>query len=85
LKLQKKTDQIIQQLGSRASNAQKVLQQLYQRPITNAQKVSKAAGISPPSAYTLIELLEAKGIVREITGAQRKRQYLFEEYLKIFK
>lgn len=85
LKLQKKTDESIQQLGSRASNAQKVMQQLYQRPIINADGVSKAAGVSLPSAYTLIEQLESKGIVREITGAQRKRMYIFDEYMKIFR
>lgn len=85
LRLQKKTDEAIQQLGSRASNAQKVVQQLYQHPITNAEKVSKATGLSLPSAYTLIELLESKGVIREITGAQRKRQYIFDEYLKLFR
>jgi Fic family protein len=85
LQLQKKTDQLIQQMGSRASNAQKVMQQLYQHPITNADKVSKAAGISSPTAYSLIEALESKGIVREITGAQRKRMYIFDEYIKLFR
>ena len=85
LQLQKKTDAQIQQLGSRASNAQKVVHQLYQRPIINAEKVSKATGLSLPSAYTLIDLLESKGIVREITGAQRKRLYLFDEYVKLFR
>jgi len=85
LQLQKKTDVAIQKLGSRTSNAQKVVQQLYQHPITNADKVSKATGISLPSAYTLIELLESHGIVREITGAQRKRMYIFDEYLKLFR
>ena len=84
LQLQKKTDLIIQQVGSRASNAQKAVRQLYQHPITNADKVSKATNISLPSAYKLIELLESKGIVREITGAQRKRLYVFDEYLKLF-
>lgn len=85
LQLQKKTDQLIQQMGSRASNAQKVIQQLYQHPITNADKVSKAADISLPTAYSLIEALESRGIVREITGAQRKRMYVFDEYLKLFR
>lgn len=85
LQLQKKTDALLQQLGSRASNAQKVVQQLYQHPIINAEKVRKATGLSLPSSYTLIELLESKGIVRETTGAQRKRMYVFDEYLKLFR
>lgn len=85
LQLQKKNDQLIQQLGSRASNAQKVIRQLYHQPVTNADKVAKAAGITLPTAYSLIESLEKKGIVREITGAQRKRLYIFDEYLKLFR
>lgn len=85
LQLQKKTDSLLQQLGSRASNAQKVVYQLYQHPVTNAEKVRAATGLSLPSAYTLIELMESKGIVREITGAQRKRMYIYDEYLKLFR
>jgi sugar-specific transcriptional regulator TrmB len=49
------------------------------------EKVSKATGISLPSSYTLIELMESKGIVREITGAQRKRMYTFDAYLNLFR
>lgn len=85
LQLQKKTDLLVQQMGSRASNAQKVIQQLYHNPITNADRVSKAAGISSPTAYSLIDALESKGIVREITGAQRGRMYVFDEYVKLFR
>ena len=85
LQLQKKTDLLAQQMGSRASNAQKVIQQLYHNPITNADRVSKAAGISSPTAYSLIDALESKGIVREITGAQRGRMYVFDEYVKLFR
>jgi|SRR5690606_12701694 len=71
--------------GSRASNAQKFMHQLYQRPVTDADKVSKAAGISLPTAYFLIEALESKGIVREVTGGQCMRMYIFDEYLKLFR
>lgn len=85
LRLQKKTEKVIQELGSRASNAQKVIEQLYQNPVVNAEKVSKMASISLPTAYTLIGQLESKGIVREITGAQRGRLYVFDEYLKLFR
>src|SRR5690606_8492543 len=85
LQLQKKTDLLVPQMGSRASNAQKVIQKLYHNPITNADRVSKAAGISSPTAYSLIDALEGKGIVREITGAQRGRMYVFDEYVKLFR
>jgi len=84
LQLQKKTEFDIQQLGSRAANAQKVINYLYQKPLINAGKVAEISGISLPSAYKLIEDLEKAEILTEITGGQRKREYLFEKYTDLF-
>jgi len=83
--LQKKVDEKIQTLGSRAANAQKVVNQLYHKPIVNAEKVAGIAEISLPTAYSLIRELERLEIIKEITGGQRKKVFLFEDYLKIFK
>lgn len=85
LGLQKKIEEKIQTLGSRAANAKKVVNQLYHRPIVNAEKVAGIAEISLPSAYLLIRELERLEIIKEITGGQRKKVYLFEDYLEIFK
>lgn len=85
LGLQKKVEEKIQTLGSRAANAQKVINQLYHKPIVNAVKVAGIADISLPSAYQLIRELERLEIIKEITGGQRKKVYLFDDYLQIFK
>lgn len=85
LQLQKENDLKMQSLGSRAANAQKVTNYLYQKPIINAEKVSEVTGISMPSSYTLLAELEKIDILKEITGAQRGRTYLFENYLKLFR
>jgi len=85
LQLQKQNDTKIQSLGSRAANAQKITNYLYQRPVINADKVSEIAGISMPSAYKLIGVMEEIGILKEVTGGQRGRVYVFEDYLKLFK
>lgn len=85
LKLQKENDLKIQSLGSRAANAQKVINYLYQKPLINAEKVSEVTGISMPSSYKLLAELERINILKEITGAQRGRSYLFENYLKLFR
>jgi Fic family protein len=84
LQLQKKTESEVQKLGSRAANAQKIVNYLYQKPLMNAGKVVEIAGISYPSAYKLIEDLEKSEILKEITGGQRKREYIFEKYLTLF-
>lgn len=85
LRLQKETDAKIQSLGSRAANAQKVAEYLYQRPVLNAENVRKITGVSMPSAYNLIKDLEALGILTEITGGQRSRVYEFTDYLNLFR
>ena len=84
LQLQKEVDIKIQRLGSRAVKAQKIANYLYQRPMINAEKVSEVADISAPSAYKLIVDLEKLEILKEITGGQRGRVYVFEKYLKLF-
>jgi Fic family protein len=85
MKLQKDVDERLQALGSRAANAQKVLQQLYRNPIADAARIGKAAAVSPASAYKLIADLERLGLLKEITGGLRGKRYAFEPYLKLFR
>jgi len=85
MQLQKQTDSDIQSLGSRAIKAKKVIEYLYKRPMIAADKVSETASISMPSAYKLITDLEKLGILKEMTGGQRSRTYVFENYIKIFR
>jgi Fic family protein len=85
LQLQKTVESSIQKLGSRAVNAKKVIDYLYDRPMLNAEKVSEIAAISMPSAYKLIADLEKLGILKEVTGSQRSRVYIFDNYLRLFK
>lgn len=84
LQLQKEVDIKIQSLGSRAANAQKVLNYLYQRPIIDAAKVSEEAEVSPASAYKLIADFERLEILKEITGGKRGKTYMFSSYLRLF-
>jgi Fic family protein len=84
LQLQKQIDSKIQTLGSRAINAQKITNYLYEKPLINAEKVSEVAAISFPSAYKLIAEMEKLGILKEITGGQRSREYIFDKYIKLF-
>jgi Fic family protein len=85
MQLQKQNDKNIQDLKSRAANAQKVTNYLYQRPMINAEKVSEVAGVSMPSAYKLIVELEKIEILKEVTGGQRGRMYIFDKYIQLFR
>jgi Fic family protein len=85
LKLQKQVESQIQALGSRTVNAQKVINYLYQRPIIDAAKVGEVGEVSLASAYKLIVDLVQLGILEEITGGKRGKQYMFMAYLNLFK
>lgn len=85
LQLQKNIENKIQTLGSRAANGQKVILSLYQRPIIEEQKVAEILGVSLTTAYKLIDDLESLDILKEITGGQRGKLYVFKDYLDLFK
>ena len=84
LKLKSTVDIKIQELGSRVPKAMRVLDYLYKKPVTNAQKVAEVSGLSLPSAYKLIEDLERLKILNQITGSKRDRSFIFRDYLDLF-
>ncbi len=85
LKLQKTVDAQLETLGSRAAKAQKVLRELYQRPVIDAARVGIVAKVSSASAYKLVADLEHFGILKEITGGLRGRLYRFDSYVSLFR
>jgi len=85
LQLQKNSEIKINGLGSRTANAQKVLHYLYQKPIINVSTIVGITGLSSASAYKLANDMEKLGIFKEVTGAQRGRLYLYEDYISLFK
>lgn len=85
LQLRKNLDRKLKPVGSKSGDAYRVLDVLYSNPVIDAQKVSTVIGKSMRTAYQLIYLLEKLEIVKEITGSQRGKLYLFEDYLNLFK
>jgi hypothetical protein len=53
--------------------------------MVTADKISEIASVSMPSSYKLIADLENLNILREMTGGQRGRIYIFDNYLKLFR
>lgn len=85
MQMQKSMDERLKPLGYRAADARKVIDGLYRHPVTDAAMVSKITGKSNVSTYKLIAELEKIGILREITGGQRDRVYVFKDYIDLFK
>jgi Fic family protein len=73
----------IQAQGKIAGTALRVHDLLQQRPIVSITAACKALELTHPAVNKSLRKLEEMGIVREITGRQRNRLYLYEAYMVI--
>jgi Fic family protein len=85
IELRKEYDTKILTLGSRAKNAQKLLQLMYATPILNARSVEKELAISFSSANRLLKSLTELGVLNETTGHSRNRLFVLDKYLNLFR
>ena len=83
--LRQEYDAKILTLGSRARNAQKLLQRMYATPIVNARWVERELEMSFSSANRLLKSLRELGILKETTGHSRNRLFVLEKYLNLFR
>jgi Fic family protein len=84
LNLRTEVEHKILSLGKRAPNARQTLNLLYRQPMVTAADLEKTLSISHPTANALLKDFISLEILREITGAQRHRLYVFETYLNAF-
>jgi Fic family protein len=71
-------------LGRRAQTGRQLLNLLYRKPVVSVGEVAEALNISQPTANVLVRQFEKLGWMREITGFQRNRVFVFEPYLGLF-
>jgi Fic family protein len=84
LQLQRSLEEKIKVFKSRTDDARKVIEYLYSNPIIKTSDIKNIIGKSTASAYKLVIDFEKLGILKEITGSQRGRLYLFKEYMDLF-
>lgn len=70
-------------IGRGAGSAIQVYQYLEKQPLAVIPKVTKALGLTTPTVTAAMNNLKQLGIVREITGKQRGRVFVYDAYLKI--
>jgi Fic family protein len=73
----------VEDLGRKGGSAHRVFDLLRQHPITTIPNATAQLDLTPPTVRKAVENLEAVGIVREITGKQRDRIYVYDRYVKI--
>ena len=84
LQLQKNIDIQIRTLGSRAKDAQLLIEYLYQQPIVDASRIEAITKKGKTANYRLLSDLEQLGILKEISGRGRNKLYAFTQYLTLF-
>jgi Fic family protein len=84
LSLRNEVERKLLTMGRRAKTAHQFLTVLYRRPVVNAKIVSKELRISQVAADKLLKTFLDKGILIEITGFKRNRQFQFKEYFDLF-
>lgn len=75
----------ISELGKRSKYGRVLFLSLFSKPVLNVKDVQDITGLSPKAAYSLVELFINNGILKETTGYQRNRVFIFEEYVKMFR
>ena len=73
----------IQTLGRSAASAFRIHDLLQRRPLVTIQAASKQLKLSLPTIGKSLEHLIELGIVRELTGKQRRRVFAYRKYLAV--
>lgn len=69
----------------RAANAKALLPHLFARPIVSVSDVEKTLGVVGQTANVLVDDLVKIGLLSEVTGKQKNRIFVLNEYLDLFK
>jgi Fic family protein len=73
--------QVMEETGT---NGLKLLSTLFQQPLVNVNLVAAQVGVTFPTANRLVAKFEELGILEEVTGQRRSRQFRYEPYLRLF-
>ena len=72
-------------MGKRAKQGSILLHELFSEPVVTVKDVQKITKLTPITANGLVQAFMAVGILKETTGNQRNRVFVFEDYLRLFR
>lgn len=78
-------DSIVNEMGARAGKAIRLLERLYRDPYIEVNEAVTMLGVSYANANTIVWDMERLGILREATGQQRNRIFVYEDYIALFR
>ena len=74
---------VTERLGRVAGDGLRVLERLYRQPFVTVGDVQRITGTSYPPANRLVGRLEDVGVLEEITGDRRNRQFRYTPYMQV--
>lgn len=71
-------------LGRKQIQAQNLITEMYKEPIMDGNQIASVMGVHASTANRMISDLENLGILRELTGYKRNRNYILHDYVNLF-
>jgi Fic family protein len=78
-------DRVVDAMGARAGKALRVLERLYRDPYIDVNQATALLQVSYANANDIVWDMERLGLLREATGNQRNRVFVYEPYLALFR
>ena len=75
---------IAEHFGRVAGNAMQVLETLYQKPFIKVQDIKDLTHVTYPAANQLMNKFVDHGLLQEVTGQARNRQFRYGPYIDLF-
>jgi len=72
-------------MGRRAKQGMVLFHQLFSQPVLTSKEVETMTGLSRKAANDLVAVFVEKSILKENTGYQRNRVFIFDEYMRLFR
>jgi Fic family protein len=74
----------IMSMGKRSKQALELFHHLFRKPVISVSDAQKMTALSPKAANELARIFVELKILRETTGYQRNRVFVFDEYMRMF-
>ena len=71
-------------MGKRSKQGIEFFHLLFEKPVVTIKAVQTMTGLSPKAGNDLVQAFVEQKILVEITGYQRNRVFVFDEYIKMF-
>ena len=85
LELQKEIETRLLKFGSRAEKINTIINAFYENPILSVKDIVLKTGIPDKTVRNLLGLMLEDNLIKEMTGYERNKLFIFEKYFNLFK